>query len=92
MGPSTKNAGEQGATSSTDERAAIIETLVAKLELIVEQSGNPTGFDARTWLNRWLHTPLPAFANRLPIDFIDTPDGVVQISAAISRMQSGAFM
>lgn len=92
MESSTINPANQGPASDNDEFAATIATLVAQVQSTVEESGNPDGFDARSWLNRWLHTPLPALWSRPPIELLGTPEGVALVSSTIARMQSGAYM
>ncbi|MFL9875830.1 MbcA/ParS/Xre antitoxin family protein [Paraburkholderia megapolitana] len=46
---------------------------------MVAESGDPIGFDARQWLNRWLREPVPALGGRLPVEFLHTLDGVARI-------------
>ncbi|MFM0428284.1 MbcA/ParS/Xre antitoxin family protein [Paraburkholderia aspalathi] len=86
------NPANQGPTCDDDESAATIATLLAQVQSIAEQSGNPDGFDASSWLNRWLHTPTPALGSRPPIELLGTPEGVALVSSTIARMQSGAYM
>lgn len=86
------NPANQRPTCDDDESAATIATLLAQVQSIAEQSGNPDGFDASSWLNRWLHTPAPALGSRPPIELLGTPEGVALVSSTIARMQSGAYM
>jgi uncharacterized protein (DUF2384 family) len=86
------NPANQRPTCDDDESAATIATLLAQVQSIVEESGNPDGFDANSWLNRWLHTPVPALGSRPPIELLGTPEGVALVSSTIARMQSGAYM
>jgi Protein of unknown function (DUF2384) len=92
MKSNTNDPAAEGLTSYTDGSASTIAVLVALVQLIVEQSGNPRDFDAQSWLNRWLHSPVPALGSRPPIELLGTPDGVALIFLTIARMQSGAFM
>lgn len=75
-----------------DDESATIATLLEQVQSIVEQSGNPDGFDASSWLDRWLRTPVPGLGSRPPIELLGTPEGVVLVSSTIARMQSGAYM
>ncbi len=43
------------------ERVIGIVKLVGQLEAMIQESGNPEGFDAVAWMARWLKEPLPAF-------------------------------
>jgi uncharacterized protein (DUF2384 family) len=71
------------------ERVLGIETLIGMVQAMVEQSGDPAGFDAARWVSDWLSKPLPALgARRRPATWIPskakTGDGV------LSMTQSGA--
>lgn len=92
MKTDTNDPAAEGLTNYTDGADSTIAVLVALVQLIVEQSGNPRDFDAQSWLNRWLQSPVPALGSRPPIELLGTPDGVALISLTIARMQSGAFM
>ncbi|HQT65801.1 MAG: hypothetical protein B7Z71_00490 [Acidocella sp. 21-58-7] len=78
-------------TTSFVDKTSVIEKLVRQLELILEESGNLAGFDARGWLSNWLREPLWAFGGRMPIDFLNTIEGQALVSQALSKIQSGAF-
>lgn len=47
---------------SKDESKRVrgMEALIDMLQTMVEESGDPTGFDAARALSGWLRTPLPA--------------------------------
>jgi putative toxin-antitoxin system antitoxin component (TIGR02293 family) len=87
-----KKAKEGGVLSSDEsERVIGLERLVGQLEAIIQESGDPPGFDARAWMARWLTEPLPAFGGRRPVDLIDTMEGQSLVSAALAKLQSGAY-
>ncbi|MFL9952459.1 MbcA/ParS/Xre antitoxin family protein [Paraburkholderia nemoris] len=92
MKSSANGPAAEGPTSYGDGSDSTIAVLVALVQLIVEQSGNPQDFDAESWLTQWLHSPVPALGSRPPIELLGTPDGVALVSLTIARMQSGAFM
>jgi len=73
------------------ERVFGIARLVGQVEAMVAESGDATGFDARAWMARWLSEPLPALGGARPVEFMDTMEGQGLVSAALSRMQSGAY-
>lgn len=73
------------------ERVIGIVRLVGQLEAMIEESGNPEGFDAAAWMARWLKEPLPAFGGVRPVDLIDTMEGQALVSTALRQMQSGAY-
>lgn len=73
------------------ERLLGIARLVGQVEAIVEESGDPQGFDAPEWLSRWLREPLPALGGTMPIALLDTMEGQALVSDALARVQSGAY-
>jgi putative toxin-antitoxin system antitoxin component (TIGR02293 family) len=84
---------KQGATLSPEESERIVgfAKLVGQLEAMIQDSGDPANFDARAWMARWLAEPLPAFAGARPADLMDTMEGQGLVSAALAKIQSGAY-
>jgi len=84
---------KQGETLSREESERVVgfARLVGQLEAIIQESGDPTGFDARAWMARWLTEPLPAFGGVRPVDLIDTMEGQGLVSSALAMLQSGAY-
>jgi putative toxin-antitoxin system antitoxin component (TIGR02293 family) len=83
----------QGKTLSPDESERVIgmAKLVGQLQAMIEESGNPEGFDAPAWLSRWLREPLPAFGGARPVDLMDTMEGQAMVANALAQSQSGAY-
>lgn len=73
------------------ERIVGIARLVGQVEAMVNESGDPEGFNAAEWLSRWLREPLPALGGKMPIEFLGTIAGQSLISQMLSRLQSGAY-
>ncbi len=73
------------------ERVLGLARLVGQVQAMVEDSGDPAGFDARAWTAVWLNEPLPAFGGLRPADLMDTMEGQGLVSDALARMQSGAY-
>ncbi|CAN7427362.1 DUF2384 domain-containing protein [Pseudoduganella sp. LjRoot289] len=73
------------------ERVLGIETLIGMVQTMVEQSGDPTGFDPARWLSDWLTTPLPALAGETPASYMDTFEGQKLVAELLSMSQSGAY-
>ena len=65
--------------------------LVDQLEAMIQDSGDPTNFDARAWVARWLVEPLPALGGARPVELMDTKEGQGLLSAALAKAQSGAY-
>lgn len=84
---------KHGDTLSPEESERIVgfAKLVGQLEAMVEESGDPANFDARAWMARWLTEPLPAFGGARPTDLVDTMEGQGLVSAALAKIQSGAY-
>lgn len=73
------------------ERVVGIARLIGQVQTMVEQSGDPEGFDAARWLGRWLDEPLPALGGKRPGDFMDTAEGRGLVSNLLATAQSGAY-
>jgi putative toxin-antitoxin system antitoxin component (TIGR02293 family) len=85
-----KSADERLSLDSSD-RVIGFAKLIGQVETIIQESGDPEGFDAAQWLKGWMSRPLAALGNRRPQDFMDTSDGREMISQILARSQSGAF-
>ena len=68
-----------------------VQELAALVQRMVEESGDPVGFDAHAWTMRWLHRPLPALGHVCPVDYMKTPDDLAVLRTLILSMQSGAY-
>jgi uncharacterized protein (DUF2384 family) len=84
---------EQDHTLSPGESERIIglTRIVGQLEALIQESGNPEGFDAAAWMSCWLNDPVPALGGMRPIDLMDTVEGRVLVSRTLAKLQSGAY-
>jgi uncharacterized protein (DUF2384 family) len=73
------------------ERTIGLQRLIGQVELMAQQSGAPTGFDAAKWVAQWLEQPSAALGDKRPTDFMDTAQGQAIVSDLLAQMQSGAF-
>lgn len=73
-------------------RASGLASLIAQVQIMVEDSGNPEGFDAAKWVGRWIDRPLPALGGQRPAELMDTPDGRALVSNIVACMQSGTYL
>lgn len=81
-----------GALSSDEaQRVVGMAKLVGLVETMVQQSGEPRGFDAAKWLSRWIDQELPALGGRRPAELLDTAEGQELVADTLRRMQSGAY-
>lgn len=86
-----KAARNEALSIEESERVLGIASLVGQLQAIVEESGNPEGFDATLWLSRWLREPLPALGGEKPVSLLDTMEGQSLVADTLAKVQSGAF-
>ena len=82
---------ERTLSAAESERVIGIAGLVGQLEAMIQESGDPEGFDAPSWMSRWLQEPLPSLGGRLPIDLMDTMEGQALVSTAIARVRGEAY-
>jgi uncharacterized protein (DUF2384 family) len=59
--------------------------------VLLQQSGDPKGFDAAKWVGQWLEQPSPALDGKRPAEYMDTNEGQHLVSGLIAKMQSGAY-
>lgn len=83
--------GDKDLTPEQSERVLGLQRLIGQVEVIVAESGDPTGFDAGEWLARWIQKPLPALGGRKPDEFLDTVVGQQLVSKLLAQIQSGAY-
>jgi prevent-host-death family protein len=74
-----------------DAGAAEFDQLLDQVQRIIDESGDPAGFDAKAWLTDWLDRPLPALGGAKPRELMTTVDGRQFVSKTIAQMQSGAY-
>lgn len=78
-------------SSDDSERALGMARLVGQVEALVQDSGEPKGFNAAEWVAQWLEEPLAALGGQRPADLMDTAEGQAIVSNVLARMQSGAY-
>lgn len=81
----------QRLTVEQAERVIGLSKLVGQVQVMVEQSGDPSGFDAAKWVADWLDKPLPALGGRFPAEYMDTAEGRELISSLLAKIQCGAY-
>ena len=86
-----KAAANQDLSVDDSERVLGLAKLVGQVEAMVQDSGDPDGFDAREWLSTWLREPLPALGGVRPISLLDTIEGQTLVSRTLSQIQSATF-
>lgn len=88
---SRKERDETVLSKDESERVLGVMSLIVKVQTMVEQSGNPDGFDAARWVAEWLSKPLPALGGATPASYMDTFEGQKLVGELLSMSQSGAY-
>lgn len=88
---SRKEKDETALSKDESERVLGIATLIGKVQAMVEESGDPTGFNAAHWVADWLAKPLPALGGATPASYMDTFEGQKLVTELLSMSQSGAY-
>ena len=78
-------------TQDESERVLGLARLIGQVQAMVDESGDPSGFDALAWTARWLSEPLPALGGTRPLDLMDTMEGQNLVAETLARIQSGAY-
>jgi putative toxin-antitoxin system antitoxin component (TIGR02293 family) len=88
---SRKIAADAALTPDESERVVGIAKLIGQVQAIVNESGDPQGFEAGKWFHDWISRPLPALGGHKPEEYLQTADGREVISKLMAQMQSGAY-
>lgn len=88
---SRKEKDETALSKDESERVLGVASLIGKVQTMVEESGDPTGFDAAHWVADWLAKPLPALGGATPASYMDTFEGQKLVAELLSMSQSGAY-
>jgi putative toxin-antitoxin system antitoxin component (TIGR02293 family) len=78
-------------SSNESESILAVLKLVAQAQKVVEESGNPDGFNAATWVSEWLSRPHAALGGQNPGEFMDTAEGRALVGDLLLRQQSAAY-
>ena len=81
----------QRLSQDESERILAVVRLIGQVDTIVQESGNPAGFDAAKWVAEWLQRAHPALGGRTPGELLDTADGRGLVSDLLAQQQSGAY-
>jgi len=68
-----------------------VRALAAMVQRIVDESGDPAGFDALAWILHWVHAPVPALGGATRLDCMKSAEGRALVENLVLRMQSGAY-
>lgn len=82
---------KQNLSQEQTERVVGLMKLVGQVKTMVEQSGEPEGFDAALWVGQWLEQPNSALKGIAPAELMDTVEGQKVVANLLSMMQSAAY-
>lgn len=68
-----------------------VESLIGQVETMVEESGDPTGFDPAKWVADWIKSPNPVLGGKTPSSFMDTVEGQKLVANILAMAQTGAY-
>ena len=69
----------------------VVSKLVGLVQQMVNEGGDPVGFDAHAWTVDWLTHPVPALGGACPADYLQTEDGRAVVETLLMQIQSGAY-
>jgi uncharacterized protein (DUF2384 family) len=72
-------------------KADAFERLREQVVTIVQESGNPEGFEADKWLTKWLSMPIGTLGGKSPAEYLNTEEGVELISNLLGQIQHGLY-
>jgi putative toxin-antitoxin system antitoxin component (TIGR02293 family) len=81
----------QRLSQEESERILTVVRLIGQVDTMVQESGDPAGFDAAQWTAEWLQRPHPALGGRTPGELLDTADGRGLVADLLAQQQSGAY-
>ncbi len=73
------------------EKVIGMSRLIGQVQAMVNEAGNPEGFDAAAWLANWMEQGLPALGGRKPSEYMDTAVGQALVSQLLDQIRSGAY-
>lgn len=88
---SRKEKADAALNKDESEKVLGMSALINLVQTMVDQSGEPAGFDAARWVSAWLVKPLPALGGKTPASYMDTFEGQKLVADLLAMSQSGAY-
>lgn len=86
-----KSRAEQPLSQDESERVLGMEALIGQVQVMIEQAGDGSPFDAAVWVAAWLQRPVPALGGRKPAEFMDSVEGQKLVAHTLAMAHSGAY-
>lgn len=81
----------QRLSQEESERILAVVQLIGQVDSMVQESGNPSGFDAAQWMAGWLQHPHPALGGHRPGELLDTAEGRNLIAQLLAQQQASTY-
>jgi hypothetical protein len=81
----------QNLTPAQSERVIGAFDLLGTVDQIVQESGDPTGFDAGRWLGGWIQVPARVLGGDRPASYLSTVTGQAFLRTLLLRAQAGVY-
>lgn len=82
----------QRLTPEQSEPLVSAAKLIGQVQTMIEESGNPEGFNAAQWFATWLDRPLTALGGHRPAELMSTAEGRELVSKLLDTAQSAAYV
>lgn len=86
-----KSRAEQPLSQDESERVLGMVALIGQVQVMIEEAGDGTPFDAAAWVASWLQRPVPALGGRKPAEFMDSVEGQKLVAHTLAMAHSGAY-
>jgi uncharacterized protein (DUF2384 family) len=73
------------------EKVLGVEMLISMVQTLVEESGDPSDFDAARWVSEWLTMPFSALGGKTAASYMDTFEGQKLVANLLLMTQTGAY-
>jgi putative toxin-antitoxin system antitoxin component (TIGR02293 family) len=73
------------------EKLVGLAKLAGQVEVMLQESGNASGFDTGKWLTEWLNEPMGALGGQKPAQYMDTNEGQAVVSNLLLQVQHGIY-
>ncbi|MEW6206042.1 MAG: MbcA/ParS/Xre antitoxin family protein [Pseudomonadota bacterium] len=88
---SVKSKGSLGQKKSLSNQIIGIHLLIGQVQNLVEESGDPVGFDAAKWLGEWAFSANDALGGQRPADYFDTVVGQEVVADLLAAIRHGNY-
>lgn len=88
---SIKSRGSASQKKSLSNQIIGIQLLIGQVQNIVEECGDPEGFNAAKWFGDWAFSHNSSLGGECPADYFDTVAGQEVIANLISAIRHGVY-